>query len=80
MNPHILNNHRLILNFPFMSKLLERAVAEQLHMYISHNSIFEKFESGYQSCHSTETVLTRVIHDLLLTVNSLLKEAREDKT
>lgn len=33
------------------------------------DNIFEKFQSGFRTLHSTETVLLKVTYDLLLTVD-----------
>lgn len=63
---------RPISNLPVMSKLLERAVSDFQAVIVSNNNLSEKFQSGSRSRHSTETVLTRVVNDLLITVDSHL--------
>ncbi len=46
-DPQILNSYQSISNLPFMSKLLERIVADQLTAYLSSNNLFEKFQSDF---------------------------------
>ena len=45
-------------------------MARQLTAHLSNNNLFNKFQSGLRSCHSTETALTTAINDLLITANS----------
>lgn len=41
-------------------------VVNQLQSYLTINSISEKFQSGFKSCHSTESALLRVLNDIML--------------
>ncbi|XP_005749552.1 RNA-directed DNA polymerase from mobile element jockey-like, partial [Pundamilia nyererei] len=70
LDPSILSNYRPISNLPFLSKVLERVVIRQLQSFLDHNSLYEKFQTGFRARHSTETTLLRVFNDLLLTVDS----------
>ncbi len=61
-----MNNYRPVSNVSFMSKLIERVVANQLNEYLSANNLLPRFQSAYRKGHSTETALLRVWSDMLM--------------
>ena len=64
-DPEILKNFRPISNLPFLSKLIERVVADQIISHMSSNGLDEIFQSSYKKFHSTETALNCVLDDIL---------------
>ena len=50
-------------NISFMSKIIERIVAGQLLTYLKVNNLLPRFQSGFRSGHSTETLLIRLLPD-----------------
>ena len=53
LDPEILSNYRPVSNLPYLSKTLERAVANQLQTHLEANNLHVKFQSAYRSGHST---------------------------
>ena len=60
----ILKNYRPVSNLPFIGKLMERCVIDQLMDHIHANNLMEPLQSAYKSYHSTETALLKVKADI----------------
>ena len=54
-----------ISNLPFLSKILEKVVIHKLLSHLQENNISNPFQSAYRAGCSTETVLLRIINDIL---------------
>ena len=65
MDASQLKSYGPVSNFPFLSKLLERAVHSQLQAFRDANSALPAHLSAYRKHHGTETVLIKVYDDLL---------------
>ena len=62
----IFQNLRPISNLLFVSKLTERAVANQIESHMTGNKLYPLLQSAYRKNHSTETTVLKVKNDLLL--------------
>lgn len=66
----VLSNLRSISKLSFISKILEKVVFTQLNVFLEEQKIFEVFQSGFKTNHSTETALLKVFNDILLVTDS----------
>uniref|UniRef100_A0A8C6LQF4 Reverse transcriptase domain-containing protein n=1 Tax=Nothobranchius furzeri TaxID=105023 RepID=A0A8C6LQF4_NOTFU len=65
----VIENYRPISTLPFTSKLLEKVVYQQLVSHLADSDLFEVFQSGFRSGHSTESALLRVLNDIYLSLD-----------
>ena len=68
LDPDILKNYRPVANLSFMSKIIEKAIATQIHDHLINNDIVDNFQSAYKAGHSSETALLRVYNDIVTTI------------
>jgi hypothetical protein len=66
MNKTELKNYRPVSNLPFLSKLLERIVQNQLQSHLNVHGLMPSTQSAYRAYHSTETALLKICNDILL--------------
>ena len=66
----IFRNYRPVSNLPFLSKLIERIVCNQITQYTGTTGMAEKFQSAYRAFPSTETALIKVKDDILRAIDN----------
>ena len=68
--PLVYKNFRPVSNLSFLSKIVEKFVAQQLTDYIKINLLGETLQSAYKSCHSTESAIVKVRSDILENISN----------
>lgn len=58
-------NYRPVSNLSFLSKIVERAILDQLLPFLERNSVIPQCQSAYRKLHSTETGLSMIYNDLV---------------
>ena len=61
-------NYRPVANLSFNYKIIEKAIATQIHSHLINNDIVDNFQSAYKTGHSCETALLRVYNDIVTTI------------
>ena len=59
-------NNRPISNIVFLSKLIERVVADRLDEHLRVSNLYIDNQFGYRKGHCTESLLTKLLNNLLL--------------
>ena len=58
-------NFRQVSNLPFISKLIERVVSEQINAFTEKHGLDEPLQSAFKTKQPTETALVKVQNDIL---------------
>jgi hypothetical protein len=63
-NPQSLSDYRPISVLPFVSKILEVLMLQQMQQYFNSYDLFPSFQSGFRKGHGTETALLKLTSDI----------------
>ena len=63
-----MKNYRPVANLSFISKIIEKVIATQIHDHLINNDIVDNFQSSYEAGQNCETALLRVYNDSVITI------------
>ena len=69
LDPENISNYRPVSNLSFLSKVLEKAVNVRLDKHLEANNLLDSSQSAYRENYSTETVLVKILNDVLLALD-----------
>ncbi len=72
LNTSHLENYRPVSLLPFIAKMRERVVFNQLSSFLSEHNLLDAYRSGFRREHSTETALLSVTEALQLQLQKLI--------
>ena len=65
LDNNVYSNYRPVSNIAFLSKVIERVVAQRLNSHMDLNNMHEAMQLAYKKHHSTETALLYIQNDIL---------------
>ena len=65
-----MKNYRPVSNLPYVSKLIEKVVVNQLNAHMTQHACHNYFQSRYRQYHSTEKALLRVHKGILQAIDN----------
>ena len=70
LNKDNLKNYRPVSHLTFLSKILEKVVANCLNSHIDSSKLSYHFQSAYKTFHSTETAFLKIHNDIPSSMNN----------
>ena len=64
-----MKDYRPLSNLNFVSKIIEKVIANQIHSHLERNDLSNQCQSAYKKFHSTETALLKVENDIILNMD-----------
>ena len=62
---HTLKNYRPVSDLPFLSKVVEKCMLEQMTTHCTHQDLMPDYQSAYITNYSCETALVKLTSDIL---------------
>ena len=69
LDKNVYSNYRPVSNIAFLSKVIERVVAQRLNSHMDLNNMHETMQSAYKKHHNTETALLYIHNDILNSID-----------
>ena len=69
LDPNMMSHYRPVTNIAFISKIIEKVVADELMHFVDENNLFELFQSAYRKLHSTETTILKIHNDIMTSID-----------
>ena len=69
LDKELFKNYRPVSLLCFVSKLVERIVHKRINNHLSSNSLLSSSQYGYKKHHSCETLLLKLVDDILVAVD-----------